>query len=180
MSVAQEDLQMKPTWILVADGSRGRLFEKAHADAPLEPLQAWVHPPSRLRAESLAYDQLGRASKGAGAVPFAPRTSLKQREHQRFAQELARHLADGVSAGRCGSLVLIASNSMLGAIRQHLTTQATKRVGWSAPVDLTPYAGRELEARIDALRMARATAAPPPEFEPTIHGDSPSRAALTP
>lgn len=152
---------MKPTWILVADGSRGRLFEKAHADAKLQALQAWVHPPSRLRAESLAYDQLGRASKGhAGSVSFGPRNSLKQREHQKFAQELARCLADGVSAGRCGELVLIASNSMLGSIRQHLTVQASKRVSWSAPVDLTPFEGRELESRIDALRLARATAAP--------------------
>lgn len=152
---------MKPTWILVADGSRGRLFEKAHADAPLHALQAWVHPPSRLRAESLAYDQLGRAGKGqSGTVPLTPRTSLKQREHQRFAQEMARHLADGVSGGRCGELVLIASNSMLGAIRQHLSAQAAKRVSWSAPVDLTPFEGRELESRIDALRLARATSAP--------------------
>lgn len=172
---------MKPTWILVADGSRGRLFEKAHADAPLRPLQAWVHPPARLRAESLAYDQLGRAGKGQnGAVPFAPRISLKQREHQRFAQEMARYLSDGVGAGRCGELVLIASNSMLGAIRQHLPAQATKRVSWSAPVDLTPFEGRELESRIDALRLARATSAPPVE---TLldRGSGPSaRAAAAP
>lgn len=153
---------MKTTWILVADGSRARLFEKPNPDAAMVPLQAWVHPPSRLRAESLVYDQLGRSSKGhSGTVPFAPRLSLKQREHQRFAQDIARHLADGVSAGRCGALVLIASNSMLGAVRQHLPAQALKRVSWSAPVDLTSFEGRELESRIDALRLSQATAPPP-------------------
>jgi protein required for attachment to host cells len=178
---AQEDLLMKPTWILVADGSRGRLFEKSHSDAALLPLQAWVHPPSRLRAESLAYDQLGRAGKGhTGTVSFAPRTSLKQREHQRFAQEMARHLTDGVSAGRCGELVLIASNSMLGAIRQHLTAQAAKRVSWSAPVDLTPFEGRELESRIDALRLARATAAPAAALESVMLEEPASRAVAAP
>lgn len=152
---------MRPTWILVADGSRARLFEKDRPDGAMRQLQAWVHPPSRLRAESLAYDQVGRASKGhTGTVPFSPRTSLKQREHQKFAHELAVHLADGVAAGHCDTLVLIASNSMLGSIRHELPAQAAKRVTWSAPVDLTTFDGRELEQRIDALRLAQATAAP--------------------
>lgn len=172
---------MKPTWILVADGSRGRLFETSRGDGPLRPLQAWVHPPARLRAESLAYDQLGRASKGhTGSVAFGPRTSLKQREHQKFAQEMARHLADGVSAGRCGELVLIASNSMLGAVRQHLTAQAAKRVSWSAPVDLTPFEGRELASRIDALRLARATAAPVGELQSSSATDLSRRPGAAP
>ena len=152
---------MRPTWILVADGSRARLFEKDRPDGAMRQLQAWVHPPSRLRAESLAYDQVGRASKGhTGTVPFAPRTSLKQREHQKFAHELAVHLAEGVAGGRCDALVLIASNSMLGSIRHELPVQAAKRVSWSAPVDLTTFDGRELEQRMDALRLAQATAAP--------------------
>lgn len=153
---------MKPTWILVADGARARLFEREGSEGPMRQLQAWVHPPSRLRAESLAFDQLGRASKGhTGTVQFAPRLSLRQREHQRFAHDLAQCLADGVAAGRCDALVLIASNSMLGSIRHALPGSSARRVIWSAPVDLTTFDGRELEQRIEALRLAQATAAPP-------------------
>ena len=149
---------MKPTWILVADGSRARLFEQEQPDARLAQVQAWVHPQTRLRAESLA----GRASKGhTGTVSFSPRTSLKEREHQRFAHALAQALDEGVRGGRCDALVLIASNSMLGLLRQDLPTQAAKRVLWSAPVDLTRLDGRELEARIDELRPPHGPAVPP-------------------
>lgn len=144
----------RPTWILVADGSRARLFEQERPDdGRLLQLQSWANPALRLRAESLAVRNLGRASKGhTGTVSFGPKTSLKQREHDRFAHELAQHLADGVRGGHCDALVLIASNSMLGEIRHALPAQAAKRVLWSAPVDLTRLDGRELRGRIDALR----------------------------
>ncbi len=152
---------MKPTWILVADGSRARLFEQERPDGRMAQMQSWVHPQTRLRAESLAYGDLGRASKGhTGTVSFSPRTSLKDREHQRFAHELVGVLDEGVRAGRCGALVLIASNSMLGLLRQDLPTQSAKRVLWSAPVDLTRLDGRELEARIEELRPPAGPAAP--------------------
>jgi protein required for attachment to host cells len=154
---------MKPTWIVIADGSRARLFEQAQPAGPWSELRAWVNPASRLRTESLAFDQLGRASKGQpGATSFVPRTSPRQREHRRFAHELARHLDLGVRSGRCDGLVLIASNSLLGELRQALPVQATKRVRWSAPVDLTSFSGRELQARVEALRPAPA-ALPEPE-----------------
>ena len=159
---------MKPTWILIADGSRARLFEQPQPQEQWREIRAWVHPASRLRTEALAYDQLGRASKGqAGAASFVPRTSPKQREHRRFAQELAQHLDWGVRSGQCDALVLIASNSLLGELRQALPTQAAKRVLWSASVDLTSYAGRELQTRFEALRP---TPALPPEQELQQHG----------
>lgn len=144
---------MKPTWIVIADGSRARLFEQTQAVEQWRELRAWVNPAARLRTESLAFDQLGRASKGhLGATSYEPRTSPRQREHRRFAHELARHLDLGVRSGQCDSLVLIASNTLLGELRQALPAQAAKRVHWSAPVDLTAFSGRELQARFEALR----------------------------
>lgn len=144
---------MKPTWIVIADGSRARLFEQTQAVEQWRELRAWVNPAARLRTESLAFDQLGRASKGhLGATSYEPRTSPRQREHRRFAHELARHLDLGVRSGQCDSLVLIASNALLGELRQALPAQAAKRVHWSAPVDLTAFSGRELQARFEALR----------------------------
>jgi hypothetical protein len=88
---------MKPTWIVIADGSRARLFEQMQPAGPWRELRAWVNPASRLRTESLAFDQLGRASKGhPGATSYVPRTTPRQREHRRFAHELARHLEGSV------------------------------------------------------------------------------------
>lgn len=151
---------MKPTWIIVADGSRARLFEQERPEGRLLELKAWVHTASRLRTESLAYGPLGRASKGhTGSTSFVPRTAPREREHQRFAHELAQHLDHGLRAGQCGALVLIASNAMLGLIRRDLPATAARRVMWSAAVDLTPYDGRELSARIEALRPPRTAAA---------------------
>jgi protein required for attachment to host cells len=156
---------MKPTWIVIADGSRARLFEQTAPEERWRELRAWVNPATRLRTESLAFDQLGRASKGQpGATSFVPRTTPRQREHRRFAHELARHLDLGVRSGQCDGLVLIASNSLLGELRQALPAQAAKRVRWSAPVDLTSFSGRELETRFEALRPP-PPALPEPEAE---------------
>lgn len=150
---------MKPTWIIVADGSRARLFEQERPQGRLLELKAWVHTASRLRTESLAYGPMGRASKGhTGSTSFAPRTAPREREHQRFAHELAQHLDHGLRSGQCAALVLIASNAMLGLIRGDLPATAARRVLWSAAVDLTPYDGRELNARIEALRPPRTVA----------------------
>jgi len=160
---------MKPTWIVIADGSRARLFEQTQAGGPWRELRAWVNPASRLRTESLAFDQLGRASKGhPGATSYVQRTTPRQREHRRFAHELARHLDLGVRSGQCDGLVLIASSSLLGELRQALPAQATKRVRWSAPVDLTSFSGRELLARFEALqpRAAALESLPEPEQAP--------------
>lgn len=157
---------MKPTWIVIADGSRARLFEQMQPTGPWRELRAWVNPASRLRTESLAFDQLGRAAKGQpGATSFVPRTTPRQREHRRFAQELARHLDLGVRSGQCDGLVLIASNTLLGEMRQALPAQAAKRVRWSAPVDLTSFSGRELQARFAALQPRAAALQSPPEPE---------------
>lgn len=157
---------MKPTWILVADGSRARLFEQDKPQGRLRELKAWVHTASRLRTESLAYGPMGRASKGhVGNISFVPRTTPREREHQRFAHELAQHLAHGVRAGDCGALVLIASNAMLGMVRRDLPATAARLVMWSAPVDLTPYDGRELAGRIEALRPPRRLEGEPPPAE---------------
>ena len=158
---------MKPTWIVIADGSRARLFEQVQPGERWRELRAWVNPTARLRTQSLAFDQMGRASKGhPGATSFVPRTTPRQREHRRFAQELARHLDLGVRSGQCDGLVLIASNALLGEIRQALPAQAAKRVRWSAPLDLTSYTGRELEARVEGLRPVRAPLQEPPEAAP--------------
>lgn len=173
---------MKPTWIVIADGSRARLFEQAQPAGPWSELRAWVNPAARLRTESLAFDQLGRAAKGQpGATSFMPRTSPRQREHRRFAHELARHLDFGVRAGRCDGLVLIASSSLLGELRQALPAQATKRVRWSAPVDLTSFSGRELQARVEGLRPVPA-ALPEPEVGQGVgrEGGAPGAAPWAP
>lgn len=157
---------MKPTWIIVADGSRARLFEQDRPDGRLVELKAWVHTASRLRTESLAYGPLGRASKGhAGSTSFVPRTPPREREHQRFAHELAQHLDHGVRSGQCGALVLIASNSMLGLIRRDLPPTSARLVQWSAALDLTPYEGRELRSRIEALRPPRPASEASPSVE---------------
>lgn len=168
---------MKPTWIVIADGSKARLFEQVQPRQGWRELRAWVNPATRLRTESLAFDQLGRASKGQpGATSFVPRTTPRQREHRRFAHELARHLDLGVRSGQCDGLVLIASSALLGELRQALPAQASKRVRWSAPVDLTSYTGRELEARVEALRPAPA---PLPEAPEPNAGLAPSAVRLS-
>jgi protein required for attachment to host cells len=145
-----EAREMKPVWIVVANGFQAQLYERAKPRDPLQPLASFVHPESRLKSGELNEDQLGRRRAAVGKNPasYSPQTDPKEKEQERFARQIADYLDQGTREDRHGGLLLFASPQMLGTIREMLDSKTSQRVQHSAAIDLTAWSGRELETRI--------------------------------
>ena len=83
---------------------------------------------------------------GLARTSYARHTDLHVREHERFAQELAKALDQGIADGRCAGLILVASNPFLGELKSHLGEQARKAVLRTVAADYTALGEAELGA----------------------------------
>jgi protein required for attachment to host cells len=139
-------------WLVVANASRARVLEESDPSGTYVHVADMVHPQSRQKGTDLAGDRPGHvpgvSAHGAGSSAFDPRTDAREREHDRFAREVATALNDGVAAGRCAGLVLVASNPFLGHLKEHLSEQANKALLRSVPADYTALNDRELAQRL--------------------------------
>lgn len=152
-------MTMKKTWIVVANASRARVCEHDEKGSGLHDVIDFVHTQSRQKGIDLGDDQSGRVEHGMGSgmrggTHLDPRVDPRQKEHERFAREIAQHLDKGVAAHQCERIVLIASNPFLGEIKAQLGPAATAAVWVTAPSDLTAFTGRELAQRVNELLEA--------------------------
>jgi protein required for attachment to host cells len=139
-------------WLVVANASRARVLEGSDKPGVYAHVADLVHPQSRQKGIDLADDRPGHmpgmAAHGPGGSAYDPRTAAREREHDRFAREVAATLNDGVAGGRCAGLVLVASNPFLGHLKEHLSEQARKMLLRSVAADYTALNERELAQRL--------------------------------
>lgn len=140
----------KPLWIVVANGSVARCFERTARNEPLRPLASYEHPESRQHVRELESDRPGRSMHDdAGRTSFVPRTEPKERERTEFAREVAKALDEGVLAHRCSAIALFASNPFLGELQSHLSRAVQQQVRSTHALDLTSLTVQELEQRVN-------------------------------
>lgn len=139
-------------WTLVANAARARLLETGNRPRTLRSIEDLVHPASRQKGVELARDRPGHVEgtgHGLGSTAYVPKTDPRDREHDHFARTVAQVLNDGVAAGRCAGIVLVASNPFLGRVRSHLSAQADRAVLRTVPHDYTGLPEQELAQRIE-------------------------------
>lgn len=157
MTMRQTDRPREPLdWLLVANGSRARCFERDSENNALREIADFVHPEGRLRRQALESDRPGHALKGAASTQFEPRTDPHAKELARFADELVAQLDEAALSHRFKRLALIASNPLLGELRSRLGAAARERLDASVALDLTAYADGELEHRVAQALAAQA------------------------
>ncbi len=133
-------------WILVANASHARLFERSTFAEPLVELADWVNPASRTQARETERAPLGQSL--AGRAGLAPRADLKQLHRSAFAQVLARHLHEALLDQRMKSLALMVSNPFMGELLAHLDASVQKAIGAQHVLDLTALNLTELDKRL--------------------------------
>lgn len=110
---------MEPTWILVADSARARLFSVDRPRGPLTEHADYVNPADRLRDQDLQSDAPGRGiGRGGGRFAMGGENSAKDQEATRFAKELAAVLQKGRTAREFVRLYLMAAPNFLGILRE--------------------------------------------------------------
>ena len=142
-------------WLVVANASRARVLEESNKPGVYVDVADLVHPQSRQKGSDLADARPGHvpgpSAHGTGSSAYDPRTDPREREHDRFAREVAAVLNDGIAAGRCSGLVLVASNPFLGHLKEHLAPHAKQLLLRSLAADYTALDGRELAQRLAGL-----------------------------
>ena len=140
---------MKPEWILIANASRARLLQK-EAGCPLVVINSFDHPQSRSMASELGDDRAGqeKADRSFGGVADQPRLDPKDKEHLRFARELADYLEAQSQQGRFQSLAIFASSPFLGELKAQLGTGTARLLAATHDLDLTSVGLVELDQRV--------------------------------
>jgi len=151
------------SWILVADRSQLRLFEKNQQVTPatLDLKVHWENPDGRLKARDLLSDRPGRSfdsqdrshhgqtggarhSYGEGSDPT-----------QQIIQELVKHavrLVEGTDFGKPGSrLWVVAEPRLLGLLRASLDGMFPKAEVFFFDKDFAWLSGPNLQARLHEL-----------------------------
>ena len=138
-------------WVVVANAAKARVLEETeHPGVSLHRADL-VHPGSRVKGIELDTDRPGHVVSpgfGPGSAAYPPRTDAREREHERFAHEVATLLNDGVAAGHCAGIVLVASNPFLGHLKAQLGEQAKKRLLRTVPSDYFGLSDAELAQHI--------------------------------
>jgi protein required for attachment to host cells len=138
-------------WLVIANASRARVLEEGSKPGRYVHVADLVHMQSRQKGSALAGDRPGHAHAEGGrqaGTSYVPHTDPREREHDRFAREVAQRLDEGIAAHRCAGLVLVASSPFLGHLKSHLGEQAKKAVLRTIDADYTTLGERELAERL--------------------------------
>lgn len=133
-------------WVLVANASQARLYERTSSTESLAELADWVNPQSRMQASETERAPLGHSL--GGRTGLAPRADLKQKHRSAFAHTLAAYLHEAVLTHRVNALALVVSNPFMGELLEHLDASVHKAVLAQHALDLTSLNTTELDSRL--------------------------------
>ena len=129
---------MKPTWVLVADSSRARLFSAATASDVLVEVDDLTHSESRLRETDLNSDRPGRSFDSGGEGRHAMGSPQKQ-EATLFAKQIAAYLDAHHEKGVFSKLVIVAAPEFLGHLRAEISDNMIKSVALEVDKNLVQH-----------------------------------------
>lgn len=141
------------TWILVADGSRARLFRNESPKVVLRPALNHEMIGENRPSRELVSDKEGR-NAGPGVdrrQAMDQETDPKEHEKQRFLKETAEVLEHELQRHAYDSLVLIAPPKALGELRDNLSKNVTDCIIYEYNKDLTKDRTDKLEERLRGI-----------------------------
>lgn len=147
-------------WLVVANATRARVFERDDDNGTLREIADLVHPDSRIHEADRGRDRPGSILKGTVGTAFEPHTDPRARERAQFAREVCDMLERAALEHRMPALVLMASNPFLGELTRHLGSAAQGVLRIRIPVDLTSCQHGDLEHRVSKALRAHVPAAP--------------------
>lgn len=141
-----------PCCIVVADGSRARLFSRSAWNQPLVLTDSHDNPAARQKTRELVTDGPGKTQTSD------PLSSPGEIEEDRFAKRLADQLARSVHEGLYEDMVLVASPRFLGSLRANLPRTARELVRLELPKNWTSLTPAQIQHQLDLLESAAGPA----------------------
>ena len=141
---------MQPTWILVADRARARLFSPSANGGGLDELQDFINPEGRKPEDAYHYDKLPRTmdSMGPARHGIEPETTPEEKVAQRFARELNEVLERGRVNHRYERLILAAPPKFLGTLQNAMGKQVRSCLVGQLDKDLSMLAASEIQQHL--------------------------------
>ena len=141
---------MKPTWILVADSSRARIFSADTPSAPLKEINSLAHPEGRIHEQNMTSDLPGHHSdtSGAGRHGFQDEVEPKEQEVIDFAKQIAKHLEKARNTNKFNQLLIVAAPAFLGTLRTQLSDQTRKMVSIELDKNLTQQKPEDIRSHL--------------------------------
>lgn len=136
--------KQKKTWVLIADGSRARIFVKSHNK--LNHIMGQDFVGENLRESDLGTSKPGRGYESSNPTRHAyqPRTDWHQYQKEQFAKELCTILDKATENSDFDELIIISPPKTLGDIRAYLSKQTLSKVTAEVPKDITKLNELEL------------------------------------
>ncbi|EXJ15198.1 host attachment protein [Imhoffiella purpurea] len=129
-----------PTWILVADNSRARIFAAEKAAGSIQEISTLTFPEGRLHEGDLISDKGGRSHSPSGANAINADGAHKQDNAERFAGLICDDLEAARNQGRFSKLYILASPSLLGLLRKHQSAPLKQMIAGEFDKNLTTQA----------------------------------------
>ena len=142
------------TWVLVADSSRGRLYNVPAKGKPWSFVKEYTHPASRVSEGGLTTDQPGRthgSANGGARTSMESKTSPKDTEFEHFAHELACVLHDGHGQQAFNRIVLAAPPHFLGLLRKTINNTVSKLIDVTVDKNYLHLSDNEIREHLDPL-----------------------------
>ncbi|HVW64257.1 MAG TPA: host attachment protein [Nitrosospira sp.] len=139
---------MSTTWILIADSSRARIFEKKENEKHLQEIDDFVNAAGRADDSELGTDErgrfYGRGERYQGHTA-EPAVSAVEHEDEMFSHTLANYLDDARNARRYSRLYLVAGPKFLGMLHGNLKKEVRELVAGELAKDISIMDVREVE-----------------------------------
>lgn len=141
------------TWIVVADGAKARILERAGARGPLSLVsgQVFAEAEARRPTRETGSDRPGRVYESADSArhAMAPRVDWRRFAKEQFARGIAGILEEAALDKKYEALVLVAPPRVLGDLRSALGRHTAALVTREIARDLTNLPDHDLPAHLD-------------------------------
>ena len=145
--------QLRPTrtWVVVADGGRGRILCNSGPGKGLEAMAGLVFEGDHTPSRDIMADRPGRTFESIGAARHAKEYVTDPHQHRKkeFVTELCEVLVNNDS--EFDRLVLVAPPEALGLFRKSLPSQLRRKVVRELGKDLTHISNTELPGHLSEV-----------------------------
>ena len=149
---------METTWVLVADGSRARIFETLKEIHTFSEIQFFDNPEGRASTREINTDAEGRfAQKGGGLQGHtsAPQANAIEHDVELFAKQVAQYLDHARTQARYDKLSIIAPPKFLGLMRHNLGKEVRKLVDQEIARDVSWFDAKDIRNYFEESKQKR-------------------------
>jgi protein required for attachment to host cells len=146
------------TWLLIADGSRAKVFESVGARNALHEIDDMARAIDLPKSGEILADKPGRALDSVGAGRHAKENATDPHRHLKrdFASKVVGELRRAMLANRFDRLILVAPPAFLGDLREELPKDLEDKVVDEITSDLTNTPAQQLQTRLKDI-LGRST-----------------------